>query len=131
MRPRPQRPSPLTVALAVGIVAFFVGRSFDAPLPTADGQAAAAAGPRYLMGTSGPTSTGVTEVYVLDTSTQRLAAYSRAPAGGVQFLGIRQVTWDLMLKEYAPTKPVSVDAVRKALEARGLVPKTKKPKKAK
>lgn len=86
----------------------------------------------FGQGTGEPTSSvaiaavqGTTNepwVFLYDVSTQRLACYKNANQG-LDFKGLRQLTWDLRLEEldpgWAAKGRIPVSQVRKALEKMG------------
>ena len=93
----------------------------SSPMPEAHGQATGLPASQIAIATVQGTSNDPW-CYVYDVAGQRLAVY-RAGTQGLEFKGLRQITWDLKLEELNPrlasTGKVPVATIRKELELAG------------
>ena len=67
------------------------------------GQTSGMAGGNYVVATGITQSGNDSLIYVLDTSTQRLAAYLQRQNQGFELRAVRNIEWDLKLETY-PTR---------------------------
>lgn len=96
--------------LAVNIVV-----SLRSPLPAAFSQATGAEGGGFILAT-GQSQGGSDQIlWVYEVGTRKLAAYA-VKTRGIEYKGVRQITWDLVPQELVPKGSMSVESVKKALE---------------
>ena len=96
-----RRVLPCVSIVLVTALAFTVGKLQERGVPSADAQASASGQEgRYLMATSGPTNAGRTEVFIFDTDAQAISSYESTPREGLRLLGVRKLTYDLLLTEF-------------------------------
>lgn len=105
--------------LAVNLYVSLHGSS--GALPPAHGQAAAGTQTSVALATVQGTSNDPW-VYIYDVTSQRLGCYKTGNTG-IEFKGLRQLTWDLKLEELNPklatTGKVPVATIRKELDKSG------------
>ena len=83
--------------LAVNVVQQMVRPGF----PQAFGQAVGNAQGNYILATGMTTQGNNNMLYVLEVPTRRLAAYSVAKRG-IEYLGTRDLTWDMKIEHFIP-----------------------------
>ncbi len=89
--------------------------SLRTPAPTAFGQATGAEGGGYVLAT-GQSQGGSDQVlWVFQIATKKVAAYS-VKSQGIEYKGVRNITWDLIPDELKPRSRMSVDAVQDLLK---------------
>jgi len=109
----------ITIAL-LAVCATLLGvqlvRSFtDSGAAPAFGQSVGSSGETGYVLATGMSSSGSNNIlYIFEPKEQKLAAYT-VQSNGIEFKGVRQVTWDLKPEEYTKGR-ASVEAMRKAFE---------------
>ena len=108
------------LATCVGLLAGNLVVSLRSPAMPVFGQTAGAEGGGYVLATGQSQGGSDAVLWVFETGTKKLACYSMK-SRGVEYKGVRNISYDLMPEEYSPKgKSPSVAAVKKE------VTKTKK-----
>ena len=98
--------------LAVNVVQQMVRPGF----PQAFGQAVGNAQGNYILATGMTTQGNNNMLYVLEVPTRRLAAYSVAKRG-IEYMGTRDITWDMKIEHLAPLgKRLTPSDMKKAIQ---------------
>ena len=98
--------------LAVNVVQQMVRPGF----PQAFGQAVGNAQGNYILATGMTTQGNNNMLYVLEVPTRRLAAYSVAKRG-IEYMGTRDITWDMKIEHLAPLgKRLAPADMKKAIQ---------------
>lgn len=98
--------------LAVNVVQQMVRPGF----PQAFGQAVGNAQGNYILATGMTTQGNNNMLYVLEVPTRRLAAYSVAKRG-IEYMGTRDLTWDMKIEHLAPLgKRLAPADMKKAIQ---------------
>ena len=98
--------------LAVNVVQQMVRPGF----PQAFGQAVGNAQGNYILATGMTTQGNNNMLYVLEVPTRRLAAYSVAKRG-IEYMGTRDITWDMKIEYFAPLgKRLAPADMKKAIQ---------------
>jgi len=110
----------ITVALlviCVTLLAVNVVQQMVRPgLPQAFGQAVGNAQGNYILATGMTTQGNNNMLYVLEVPTRRLAAYSVAKRG-IEYMGTRDITWDMKIEHLAPLgKRLAPADMKKAIQ---------------
>ena len=85
-------------------------------LPQAFGQAVGNAQGNYILATGMTTQGNNNMLYVLEVPTRRLAAYSVAKRG-IEYMGTRDLTWDMKIEHLPPLgKRLAPADMKKAIQ---------------
>lgn len=90
------------LAICVTLLAVNVVQQMTRPgFPQAFGQAVGNAQGNYILATGMTTQGNNNMLYVLEVPTRRLAAYSVAKRG-IEYMGTRDLTWDMKIEHFIP-----------------------------
>lgn len=105
------------LAICVTLLAVNVVQQMVRPgLPQAFGQAVGNAQGNYILATGMTTQGNNNMLYVLEVPTRRLAAYSVAKRG-IEYMGTRDITWDMKIEHLAPLgKRLAPADMKKAIQ---------------
>ena len=105
------------LAICVTLLGVNVVQKMDRPgLPQAFGQAVGNAQGNYILATGMTTQGNNNMLYVLEVPTRRLAAYSVAKRG-IEYMGTRDITWDMKIEHLAPLgKKLTPSDMKKAIQ---------------
>ena len=105
------------LAICVTLLGVNVVQKMDRPeLPQAFGQAVGNAQGNYILATGMTTQGNNNMLYVLEVPTRRLAAYSVAKRG-IEYMGTRDITWDMKIEHLAPLgKRLAPADMKKAIQ---------------
>ena len=105
------------LAICVTLLAVNVVQQMTRPgFPQAFGQAVGNAQGNYILATGMTTQGNNNMLYVLEVPTRRLAAYSVAKRG-IEYMGTRDITWDMKIEHLAPLgKRLAPADMKKAIQ---------------
>ncbi len=105
------------LAICVTLLGVNVVQQMVSPgLPQAFGQAVGNAQGNYILATGMTTQGNNNMLYVLEVPTRRLAAYSVAKRG-IEYMGTRDITWDMKIEHLAPLgKKLTPSDMKKAIQ---------------
>ena len=103
------------LAICVTLLAVNVVQQMTRPVfPAAFGQAVGNTQGNYVLATGMSTTGNNNMLYILEVPTRKLAAYS-VKTRGIEYMGTREITWDLKPEELTPTRGnLSVKQVKEA-----------------
>ena len=107
------------LAICVTLLAVNVVQQMTRPVfPAAFGQAVGNTQGSYVLATGMSTTGNNNMLFILEVPTRKLAAYS-VKTRGIEYMGVRDITWDLKMEEYTPKGRSHTPAeIKKLLEAR-------------
>ena len=105
------------LAICVTLLAVNVVQQMTRPVfPAAFGQAVGNTQGNYILATGMSTTGNNNMLYVLEVPTRRLAAYSVAKRG-IEYMGTRDITWDMKIEHLAPLgKRLAPADMKKAIQ---------------
>ncbi len=105
------------LAICVTLLAVNVVQQMARPVfPAAFGQAVGNTQGDFILATGMSTTGNSNMLYILEVPTRKLAAYS-VKTRGIEYMGTREITWDLKPEELTPKSgKLSVKAVKDAIQ---------------
>jgi hypothetical protein len=105
------------LAICVTLLAVNVVQQMTRPVfPAAFGQAVGNTQGNYVLATGMSTTGNNNMLFILEVPTRKLAAYS-VKTRGIEYMGTREITWDLKPEELIPKSgKLSVKAVKDAVQ---------------